>query len=410
MNSQAPANPLEGYPNQSEALAAKLRERNFMLDHVLRGQGEMLNQARRSLDLLEAVFNAMAEGIVVTDTTGRITQVNHATLRIFNASEEELLGKSCDQLLAEGTTCPHQSFLNGSQSNRHRRDLMSRAGDRLLDLRVREVSNGVQHKGYVHVMNDVTRQRLIERQLIHTDRLSLAGMMVSMFAHEAATPLGVIMNATDLLMKDQDIASSDAELLRKIKHSSHRVVDMMRNMLSFVRNKPESFAELDLTTLAREAIDMMNYELGKAQINATLESEHDVPPVLGDRAQLLQVLLNLIKNAKEAMPEGGRLVVRIGRETSPDGRWRVTMNVDDSGPGICLTAMERLFDFFYTTRAEGTGLGLAISRQIVEGHGGEITADNLDGGGARFGVKLPAAIAGHAYDERNAQIVLAARN
>ncbi|HWP41837.1 MAG TPA: PAS domain-containing protein, partial [Blastocatellia bacterium] len=225
--------------------------------------------------MLEAVINAMAEGIVVTDMAGRITQVNRAALSIFNASEDDLLDMSCDQLLAEGTACPHQSCSEGSRQFCQRRDVLTRAGDRLLDLRVTELRNGDHLKGYVHVMNDVTRQRAMERRLTHTDRLSLAGMMISMFAHEATTPLGVIINATDLLLRDEGLAPSNVELLKKIKANGYRVVDMLRNLLNFVKNKPSSFAEVDLIAVAREAIDMMNYELMRAGINATLESPRD---------------------------------------------------------------------------------------------------------------------------------------
>ncbi|HWP42387.1 MAG TPA: ATP-binding protein [Blastocatellia bacterium] len=398
------------HSTQFESVASNLRERIFMLERVLRGQGEFLYEARHSLDMLEAVINAMAEGIVVTDTAGRITQVNRAALSIFNASEDELLGIFCNQLLTEGTACPHQSCSEASQQYCQRRDVLTRAGDRLLDLRVTEMRNGDHLKGYVHVMNDVTRQRALERRLAHTDRLSLAGMMISMFAHEATTPLGVIINATDLLLRDEQLASPNVELLKKIKANGNRVVDMLRNLLNFVGNKPTSFAEVDLVAVAREAIDMMNYELRKAGINVVLASPGDVPPALGDRAQLIQVLLNLIKNAREAMCEGGNLFVRIEKEVSQDGLPQIVITVDDTGPGISHDAIERIFDFFYTTKDDGTGLGLAISRQIVEGHGGEITAHNIDGGGASFAVKLPAAVARLGYDERKpAPLVLAAR-
>jgi PAS domain S-box-containing protein len=397
-----------GHTQSSES---EIETGNSLLERVLRGQSEMLNEVRQSLDLLESIVNAMDEATVVADTSGRIWHVNRAAVSIFNAPAEHLLGRSCGQLLAEGTVCPHHLLAGGHESEGRRSDVMSRAGDRLLEVRVAELSAGGRFEGYLHVIRDVTLDRAIERRLAHADRLSLAGRMISMFAHEASTPLGVIINATDLLLRDKEMAPSNVELLKRVRDNGNRIVEMLRSMLNLASNRPANFADVDLSAIAREAIDLMRYDLEKARIRAIHQSGPDLPRVVGDRVQLLQVLINLIRNAGEAMREGGELVVRIQKEVSADGIPKAVIKVDDTGPGISPGAMERLFDFFYTTKDNGTGLGLAIARQIVERHGGEITAHNLEEGGARFIVRLPAAIAGLAEDRNKpAPIVLAAGN
>jgi signal transduction histidine kinase len=141
----------------------------------------------------------------------------------------------------------------------------------------------------------------------------------------------------------------------------------------------------------------MSYELRKARIETSLEAEPTTPPAWGDRNQLQQVLLNLLTNAMQAMKQGGRLTLQIRVAESQEQEARaVALVVADNGPGIATEAMNRLFDFFFTTRSHegGTGLGLAITRQIIEGHLGRITAENT-GDGARFIVTLPAAFPEH---------------
>jgi signal transduction histidine kinase len=187
---------------------------------------------------------------------------------------------------------------------------------------------------------------------------------------------------------------------------------MMRSLLNFVRQAPAQYAPVDLGQLARETLDLMSYELRKARIEEQFDAHPAAPPVWGDRGQLQQVLLNLLSNAMQAMKGGGRITIRIrpgeSQRGEPDA---VALVVEDTGPGIAPEALGKIFDFFFTTRvgAGGTGLGLAIVKQIVEGHHGRITAENMSGGGARFTVTLPAAFPQHRNGHTEAPIVVPPR-
>jgi signal transduction histidine kinase len=170
---------------------------------------------------------------------------------------------------------------------------------------------------------------------------------------------------------------------------------MMRSLLDFVRQAPAQYSSVDLPHLARETLELMSYELRKARIETSLEAAPATPPVWGDAAQLQQVLLNLLTNAMQAMKNGGRITVRIGAAESHGGEPNaVALVVEDTGPGVPPEALDKIFDFFFTTRGAegGTGLGLAVTRQIVEGHHGRVTVENPAGGGARFTVTLPIAM------------------
>lgn len=368
-------------------------ERTALLEQALRGQAELLAEARRAHALLDSTFNAIGDAIVVTDAAGRITQANDAVRRLFNRAPAEVTGDTCHSLLVEGQSCPHA--LPAACEGVIESELLNREQDRVLNLRVSRVTDPESGAaGFIHIIRDITRERVIERHLMQAERMSLAGQMVSAVAHEVATPLSVVANIAEMLRLDVDPGSQTDAELSKIVTQVRRVTEMMRGLLNFVRQSPAQYAAVDLTQLTRETLELMSYELRKARIETDLTAEPATPPVWGDRSQLQQVLLNLLTNAMQAMKNGGRLAVRIGLAESQDGEPRaIALTVEDTGPGIAPEAMGRLFDFFFTTRGGegGTGLGLAITRQIVEGHRGRITAENVTGGGARFAITLPAA-------------------
>lgn len=376
-------------------IEGRVAERTDMLERALRGQGDLLNEAQEARRVWEATFNSIADAIAITDPSGRIILANQAASQMFDLMPSALLAERCRSLIAPGVACPHET--DSAEPPVRGYEIMNRARDRLLNVRVSKFENAEgEVAGFVHVIRDVTHERALERQLMQAERMSLAGLMVSAVAHEVATPLSVIANIAEMLLMDAQPDSPAAPELRKIVAQARRVEGMMRGMLNFVRQGPGRFEAVDLAALAKETLDLMEYELKRAGIRPSLIAEPDTPAVWGDRAQLQQVLLNLVANALQAMTGGGRLMIRVAEERASDqDRRAVLLETVDSGPGIPPEAMDRLFTFFYSTRTEegGTGLGLAISRQIIEGHGGQIWADNAEGGGARFTIRLPAAVA-----------------
>lgn len=372
-----------------------IAERAQLLEHALSGQAEMLAEARRAHALLASTFNAISDAIIVTDAAGRVSQANDAVEALFHRRPSDVIGSTCHALLDESHGCPHAETPADGVIER---EVLSHANDRALNLRVSRVADPESgNVGFIHVIRDVTRERVIERHLIQAERMTLAGQMVSAVAHEVATPLSVVANIAEMLRLDAEPGSHTAAELGKIVTQARRVTEMMRSLLNFVRQAPARYTDVDLGRLAQETLDLMGYELRKARIEARLEADPTAPPAWGDRSQLQQVLLNLLTNAMQAMAGGGRVTVRVGNSAGGRGEPRaVALVVEDTGPGIGPDVQGRIFDFFFTTRADagGTGLGLAITKQIVEGHRGRITAENVDGG-ARFAVTLPAAFPQH---------------
>jgi PAS domain S-box-containing protein len=388
-----------------------LSERAALLEQALSGQGEMLAGARRAHALLASTFNAISDAIFVTDAAGRITQANDAVLRLFNRAPDDVIGDACHSMLDESQGCPHPQM--SEDEGVIEVETLNRARDRALNLRVSRVNDPESASlGFIHVIRDVTRERIIERHLIQAERMSLAGQMVSAVAHEVATPLSVVANIAEMLQLDAEPDSRLAVDLGKIVTQARRVTEMMRSLLNFVRQAPAQYAPVDLVQLARETLDLMSYELRKARVEGQFIADPVAPPVWGDRGQLQQVLLNLLANALQAMKDGGRITIRIRAGESQRGEPNaVALIVEDTGPGIAPEALGKIFDFFFTTRvgAGGAGLGLAIVKQIVEGHHGRITAENMSGGGARFTVTLPAAFPQRRNTHTEAPIVAPTR-
>ena len=241
-------------------------------------------------------------------------------------------------------------------------------------------------------------------QLVVAERLATVGKMAGHVTHEIRNPLSSIALNLELLEEQLGLlrpspsaASSggrDAEaealaLLRAIGREVERLSGLSQQYLAFARQRPLDLESEDVGAIAREAAEFVRRELEQHGIALELDIAAELPTVLADEGQLRQALLNLLRNAREAMPKGGRIVVRVH---GPDDGG-VTVVVEDEGPGIDPALRQHLFEPFFTTKSHGTGLGLAITQQIARAHGGSIECEprSSDGVGTRFTLRLPGA-------------------
>ncbi len=233
-------------------------------------------------------------------------------------------------------------------------------------------------------------------ELVQAERLATIGKMAAHITHEIRNPLSSIGLNLELLESELGEARSPAEapkneeetreLLAAIKKETARLSRISEQYLSVAR-RPSPTLEVDsVTDLARELLAFVKPELDQHGVTAELVAE-DAPLVPMDESQLRQALLNLVRNAREAMSSGGRIVVRV--ESAAGGG--VDVCVDDDGPGIPEEARASIFDPFFTTKQRGTGLGLAVTREIVEAHRGIIVCEPREPRGTRFRIHLPSA-------------------
>jgi len=236
-------------------------------------------------------------------------------------------------------------------------------------------------------MADSLAQR--EKRILQMERLATVGRMSAQVAHEVRNPLNALgLNAEmlgDELSELPEPSRAEArELLSKLQQEIDRLADVTETYLSLARLPQPERATGDLGALIQDVLSFVGDEMADAGVEVTTSLTDDLPDIPMDAPQLRQALLNLLRNAAEAQPDGGEITVDLTRDGG-----RLLLVISDRGPGIDAATAESIFDPFISTKERGTGLGLAITRQIVEGHHGTIRHAPAVGGGAAFHVELP---------------------
>jgi len=230
-----------------------------------------------------------------------------------------------------------------------------------------------------------------EHKLIRSERLATVGRMAAHITHEIRNPLASLGLNVELLGDEVGADNQEArKLVTSIGKEVDRLSDITETYLRFVRLPKPKLEREDLGAIATSVLEFAGGELALAGITWTIDIEPGLPEVFADESQLRQALLNLLRNAKEAMPSGGRILLAVGRaDNAIDGNVRLVLA--DSGQGIAPENLVNIFEPFFSTKAKGTGLGLALVQQIVGEHGGRIEVDCPPGGGTRFTILLPVA-------------------
>jgi signal transduction histidine kinase len=232
-----------------------------------------------------------------------------------------------------------------------------------------------------------------EHKLIRSERLATVGRMAAHITHEIRNPLASVGLYVELLADEIGADKAEARrLVQAIGNEVDRLSEITETYLRFVRLPKPKLEREDLGAVTASVMEFARGELALAGVALELDVAGDLPDVAADESQLRQALLNLVRNAREAMPDGGRLRVEVG----PDGEAvpgraspGVRLTVTDSGPGIAAENLARVFEPFFSTKEKGTGLGLALVQQIVSEHGGRIEVQSPPGGGTRFTILLP---------------------
>jgi PAS domain S-box-containing protein len=253
------------------------------------------------------------------------------------------------------------------------------------------------------IVMDVTAQKNAElrmraqlEEMAHTSRLALVGELTASIAHEVNQPLGAILSnaeAAEMLLDAPDPPlDSVREILRDIRADDARASEVVRRLRTLLRKRELKMQPLDLNELLSETLHFVTFDAHRRSVEIVTDLAGALPNVHGDRLHLQQVLLNLLLNGMDAMAHTPVSRRRITVRSSPHVTGGVECLITDCGPGIAPDRLPRLFDSFFTTKADGVGLGLSIARSIVEAHRGEIWAENRADGGAAFHLVLgPAA-------------------
>lgn len=237
------------------------------------------------------------------------------------------------------------------------------------------------------------RIQLLEEELRHARRMAMIGELASTTTHEFNNVLTTIINYAKLGLRHKDEASRD-KALTKILAAAGRAEKIANSVLGMARGRGQDRAPTDLAKLVESSLVLLERELQKYRVQVEVQTE-PAPPALVCGTEIQQVLLNLLTNARQAMPRGGRIVIRIAADPAAN---TVDLTVRDTGSGIPADILPRIFDRYFTTKngpdasgKGGTGVGLATCREIIEAHQGKIRVESTVGVGTAFTLKLPAA-------------------
>jgi len=391
---------------------AELSEANARLRQEIAERGRVEHALRAANRLLERLFSTTAVSIAYLDTRACFIRVNRAFAEIAGFAPEYFPGRQYDEVLGhdEIAAALAGAAATGRPAEAFGRPLEVRSagsGDPLYcDWSVQPVLGAAgQVEGLVLTMLDVsarvraeTQARRHQEELAHVSRLGVMGEMVSAIAHEVNQPLCAIVAAAQacqrILAGRPDCPGDAREALEHVVRQARRAGEIVHHLREFSRRREPRRTSVSINDIARSAVDFMSPGFRSRGPGVRLELAEDLPPVSADPIQIEQVLVNLLRNAVEAMsdlpPEQRVPVLR----TSLPQEGIVEVEVCDCGSGLTADGFERVFEPFFSTKPDGMGIGLPLSRSIVEAHGGRLWVVPNPDRGVCFHFTLPAGDAG----------------
>ncbi|BBP00422.1 hypothetical protein SFSGTM_11300 [Sulfuriferula nivalis] len=230
----------------------------------------------------------------------------------------------------------------------------------------------------------VTELEQSQANLVRASKLAVLGELAAVMAHEIRTPIGILRSSAQMLSREPGLSSEAQELTGFIESETERLNRLVSTLLDSARTRPPKLQPVDLQPVIHHSVDLLASQALKKSIDISLHLETKSTVVMADAEQITQVLLNLILNALQILPDHGQVTI-----TSHETSKKLVIEISDNGPGIPQDALTRVFDPFFTKREGGVGLGLAVVQQIIIAHGGEIHAGNRTTGGAIFTITLP---------------------
>jgi PAS domain S-box-containing protein len=337
---------------------------------------------------LQALLDATMDVVAIFDSERRFVLVNEAACAFYGRTREELVGARLDDFIGtERAQADWDGFLTPERISQGMLENVwdgEQDGKRLV-MEVRATPEFTPDR-HLFVLRDITERKILEEQLRQAQKMEAVGQLAGGIAHDFNNLLTVIGGYAEIARHRIGAGPGSADL-KEIQRAAERAAGLTRQLLAFARRQVLEPVLLDLNEVAGALVPMLSRLLA-TDIEIAMLAADGLPPVLADRAQLEQVVINLAINARDAMPEGGTLAI----ETLHD-QGLVHLSVSDTGTGIDPAHLERIFEPFFTTKEVGlgTGLGLSTVDGIVTQSGGRVDVSSQPGMGSTFTVILPAA-------------------
>ena len=359
----------------------------------------------------ENLIASLNDGIQIIDFTGHMEFVNRRFANLLEYEPEDLLGKHYTKVVTVEDRPLFQRLIDTRADSLEKAtfetSFITKSGKKIPFCVGSSPLKGGRVSGIVNAVTDISEIQKLKEELFQSEKMSLIGTLAGEVAHEINNPLGGLIISVQMLLEDIGKGELDLKMaleeLREIENDARRCRNITRKLLDFSRSVPEEKKLLNLTRVLEDALILVQRQAEIENISFLKDYVENLPPVRGNSNSLQQVIINLVKNACDAMPQGGRITISTRIENPGEQEPWIRVSIEDTGPGIPHDLVGRLFDPFFTTKegGKGTGLGLAVSKRIVEEQGGRLICESPGNRtGAVFHILLPVARAHKADDNQ----------
>ncbi len=345
-------------------------------------------------DFNENIIESINVGVMTVNLQGRITNWNGALEALYGLPREQAIGKRIPEVFRPSIVDALKQYTDRTEVG----EPVTVYKFRTQSLDERELTLNIslaplhnkagEVEGTLIAIEDVTARIGLEQQLQQTEKLSSIGLLAAGVAHEVNTPLTGISSYAQMLLQQVPESDPRHQLLQKIHRQTSRASSIVNNLLNFARVSDLRFTEIDLPRVLDDTLQLLEAQLRNTNIEVVRSYAEYLPLAFGNAPKLQQVFMNLILNARDAMPHGGRLEISVGADEQA-----AVVTFRDNGVGIAQANLNKIYDPFFTTKqiGQGTGLGLAVSFGIVQDHGGRIQVESQPGQGTVFYLSIPLA-------------------
>ena len=381
-----------------ERAYARLEERFASLNQELEDKNvellKTIEEKEQTKNYLQNILESLINGVIVTDLEGRIQTLNSCAEAFTDVRLADVSGRHIS-ILFESMPVSDWQMINLSEYFKGESGHKVKINGRTLEIFCSPFKSPAGSViGNVFVLRDMTRIEKLEEMAKRTEKFAAMGEMAANIAHEVRNPLGSIELFASLLLKNLTEAK-DRERVLQIISSVKNVDNKISNLLLFTRRPSPQMKVIRLHQIMKEVIDFSEQIIEQAGVELLVHMDQNDILISADAEMIKQVFLNIILNAQQAMPDGGKLTIltRLTPKSLLETREKIAEIIfQDAGPGIPSADISRIFDPFFSTKEGGSGLGLAIVHNIISEHNGSIFVENAPEGGMIVNVSLPAVL------------------